>query len=127
MEAKSLRELAIERGFIKKKAMISQPMNGKSEEEIAATREEAIKYLESKGYEVVNTLFTDEWYSEKSMAERGVINRPLCFLAKSLENMTLCDAVYFCEGWGDARGCKIEHEVASRYGVKIIYEACIDD
>ena len=67
------------------KAMLSQPMAGKSEEEIKATREQAIKVLESKGYEVVNTLFTDEWYSNEHMKERGVVQIPLCFLAKSLE------------------------------------------
>ena len=33
------------------------------DEEIIATREQAIKALEAKGYEIVNTLFTDEWYS----------------------------------------------------------------
>ena len=44
------------------KAMLSQPMAGKSEEEIKATREKAIAVLEEKGYEIVNTLFTDEWY-----------------------------------------------------------------
>lgn len=45
------------------KAMLLQPMAGKTNEEIIATREKAIKALESKGYEIVNTLFTDEWYS----------------------------------------------------------------
>ena len=43
-----------------KKAMLSQPMAGKTDEEIIATREQAIKALEAKGYEIVNTLFTDE-------------------------------------------------------------------
>lgn len=43
--------------------MLSQPMKGKTEEEIKATREKAIKVLEAKGYEIVNTLFTDEYYS----------------------------------------------------------------
>ena len=43
-----------------KKAMLSQPMAGKSEEEIIATREKAIKSLKEKGFEIVNTLFTDE-------------------------------------------------------------------
>ena len=76
------------------KAMLSQPMAGKSEEEIKATREQAIKVLESKGYEVVNTLFTDEWYSDEHMKERGVEQIPLCFLAKSLEKMSLCHAVF---------------------------------
>ena len=105
-----------------KKVMISQPMAGKSEEEIIATREKAIKTLKEKGVEIVNTLFTDEWYSKEKMAERGVVQIPLCFLAKSLENMSLCHAVYFCEGWENARGCKIEHEVAKAYGLEIIYE-----
>ena len=78
------------------KAMLSQPMAGKTEEEIVVTRERAIKALQEKGYEVINTLFTDEWYSKEKMEERGVVQIPLCFLAKSLENMSLCDAAYFC-------------------------------
>lgn len=104
------------------KAMLSQPMAGKSEEEIVATRERAIKVLESKGYEIVNTLFTDEWYSQESMEKRGVVQIPLCFLAKSLENMALCHAAYFCKGWEKARGCRIEHEAAKEYGLTVLYE-----
>ena len=105
-----------------KKAMLSQPMAGKSDEEIIVTREKSINALKEKGFEIVNTLFTDEWYSKEQMAERGVIQIPLCFLAKSLENMSLCHAVYFCKGWENARGCKIEHEAAKAYGLEIIYE-----
>ena len=80
------------------KAMLSQPMTNKTEEEIIETRNRAISKLESMGYEVVNTLFTDEWYSHENMVKRGVVQIPLCFLAKSLENMSLCHAVYFCKG-----------------------------
>lgn len=104
------------------KAMLSQPMNGKSEEEIVATRNRAISFLKEKGYEIVNTLFTDEWYSDDSLKKRGVVQIPLCFLAKSLENMSLCHAVFFCKGWENARGCRIEHEAAKDYGLEIIYE-----
>ena len=104
------------------KAMLSQPMANKTQEEIIAVRERAIAALEARGYEVVNTLFTNEWYSKESMEKRGVVNIPLCFLAKSLENMSLCHAVYFCKGWEQARGCRIEHEAAKAYGMKIIYE-----
>ena len=102
--------------------MLSQPMAGKTDEEIIATRERAIKALEARGYEIVNTLFTDEWYSRENMEKRGVVQIPLCFLAKSLENMSLCHAVYFCKGWEQARGCKIEHDAAVAYGLEIIYE-----
>lgn len=102
--------------------MLSQPMAGKTDEEIIATREKAIQVLESKGYELVNTLFTDEWYNKENMEKRGVVQIPLCFLAKSLDHMSLCDAVYFCKGWENARGCRIEHEAAKAYGLEIIYE-----
>ena len=105
-----------------KKAMLSQPMAGKSDKEIVETRERAIKALEEKGYEIINTLFTDEWYSKEQMEQRGVVQIPLCFLAKSLENMSLCHAAYFCKGFEKARGCRIEHEVAKAYGLEIIYE-----
>lgn len=104
------------------KAMLSQPMAGKTEEEIITTRERAIAILEGFGYEVVNTLFTDEWYSKEQMEERGVVQIPLCFLAKSLENMANCHAVLFCDGWEDTRGCKIEHDTAEAYGLVILYE-----
>ena len=100
--------------------MLSQPMAGKSEDQIIATRNAAIIALE--GYEIVNTLFTDEWYNKDSMAERGVVHVPLVFLAKSLENMAKCHVVYFCKGWELARGCKLEHDVAKAYGLNIIYE-----
>lgn len=104
------------------KAMISQPMAGKTDEEIIITRERAVNALTENGYDVVNTLFTDEWYSSENMESRGVVQIPLCFLAKSLENMSLCHAAYFCKGWDATRGCIIEHEAAVRYGLKIIYE-----
>lgn len=107
---------------MKKKAMLSQPMAGKTDEEIVAAREKAIADLETMGYEVVNTYFTDEWYSDEAMEKRGVVQVPLCYLAKSLENMSLCHAAYFCNGWENARGCRIEHDAAVAYGLKVLYE-----
>lgn len=104
------------------KAMLSQPMAGKTEDQITEDRNRAIAYLESQGYEVINTRFTDEWYSKENMEKRGVVNIPLCFMAKSLEHMCLVDVVYFVKGWENARGCRIEHEAAVAYGMEIIYE-----
>lgn len=105
-----------------KKAMLSQPMAGKTDDEIREAREKAITALEKEGCEIVNTLFTDEWYSKESMEERGVVQIPLCFLAKSLESMSKCHVAYFCKGWENARGCRIEHDAAVAYGLEIIYE-----
>lgn len=105
-----------------KKAMISQPMAGMTDEGIAEARDKARAKLREMGYEFVNTLFTDEWYSAEAMKERGVVQVPLCYLAKSLENMSLCHAAYFCKGWENARGCRIEHDAAIAYGLEVLYE-----
>ncbi len=51
-----------------------------------------------------------------------MVQIPLCFLAKLLENMSLCHVVYFCKGWENVRGCRIEHEVAKAYGLEVMYE-----
>lgn len=104
------------------KAMISQPMAGKTEEEIRATREKAVKVLEQQGYEVVDTFFVDEWASKENMEKNGVVNIPLRFLAKSLEYMSKCHAVYFCRDWDKTRGCLVEHQTALMYGLNTIYE-----
>lgn len=56
------------------------------------------------------------------MRNQGYIQTPIFYLAQSLEQMAKCSAVYFCQGWESARGCRIEHEVASRYGLAIYYE-----
>ena len=104
------------------KAMISQPMNGKREEEIAATRERAIAALIAQGYEIENTFFTGEWTSQENLENAGVVHIPLYFLALSLSSMNACHAVYFCKGWENARVCRLEHEAAKEYGLKIIYE-----
>ena len=107
-----------------KKAMLSQPMGGLTLEKIEETRENAVCTLRSKGYLIENTLFTDEWYEEEiSHAPGWIIQRPLFFLAKSLEAMSRCDTVYFCKGWEKARGCRIEHDAAVAYGLEIIYES----
>ena len=105
-----------------RKAMLCQPMAGKTEQEIVEVRERAIAVLEAKGFEIVNTLFTDDWHNDQAMKARGVVQSPLYFLAKSLESMSLCHAAYFCKGWEKARGCRIEHEAAKAYGLEIIYE-----
>lgn len=99
------------------KAMISQPMNGLTDAQITATRNKAIQYLESKGYKVVNSYFKDEFDEPPANVNEGIY-----FLAKSLEKMSECTAVYFCRGAQAARGCRIERAVAEAYGL-----TCIDE
>ena len=96
-----------------KKLFISQPMRGKSDEDILKEREQAIaKAQEAAGepVEVIDSFF------QSAPADA----RPLWFLGKSLELLANADVAYFAEGWQDARGCRIEHECAKEYGINMI-------
>lgn len=112
-----------------KKAMISQPMNGFTDKQIKTIRDRAIKRLKTMGYEVVDTFFTKDnpnsgWVTT---VEYSSLNTPIYYLSKSIEAMAGCDAVYFCKGWREARGCKIEHEIASEYGLEVLEEDDSED
>jgi len=90
------------------KAIISQPMKGKSEEQVRSERAETIELLEAKGYEVVDTIFPD-------FTNQG--NVPLKYLAKSIDAIAAVDFVYFMHGWENARGCRIEHQCCVDYEI----------
>ena len=89
------------------KIMISQPMSGKTTEQIKSEREELVKELKKQGYEVIDTIFTEEAPKDCDTA--------MYYLAKSIEAMSKADAVIFMEDWHRARGCIVEHEVATYY------------
>jgi len=102
--------------------MISQPMKGLTEEQILETQNRFLNFAKKENMEVMNTYFKDEWFAKIELNHVGVIQVPVYYLAKSLEKMAHCNAVYFAKGWENARGCKIEHEVALQYGLNILYE-----
>lgn len=102
--------------------MISQPMNGFTDEQIHETRNRFLQFAKKENLEVINTFFTSYRDSSEAMVSRGVIQIPVCFLSMAIEKMSQCNIVYFANGWENARGCKIEHEIALQYGIEIIYE-----
>lgn len=96
-----------------KKLFISQPMRGKTDEEILKEREIAIEKARDvlgEDVEVIDSFFQSAPVNAK----------PLWFLGKSLELLSTADIVYFADGWENARGCKIEHECVVEYGIDII-------
>lgn len=89
---------------------ISQPMNGKSAEEIEKERIAILNAMEAEledEVEVIGYLSETElnWMS------------PVACLAASISKMDVADLVIFAKGWEEARGCCIEHEVAVKYGL----------
>lgn len=96
-----------------KKLFISQPMRGKTDEEILAERKKAIESVErnlGEPVEVIDSFF------QNAPADA----RPLWFLGKSLELLSTADIAYFAKGWEDARGCRIENQCAIEYGIEVI-------
>ena len=87
------------------KIMISQPMRGKTNEQIGEEREELVKRLQEEGHEVIDTVLD---ISENKS--------PIYYLSKSIELLDKADGVVFMKGWQEARGCRIEHQVAVDYG-----------
>lgn len=93
-----------------KKVFISQPMNGRPDEEIKEERQCLINQARLMVGEEVNVI--DSFFEGAPHDAR-----PLWFLGKSLQLMSQADIVVFGEGWQDARGCKIEHTCAVEYGI----------
>lgn len=95
------------------KIFISQPMNGKTTEEIENERNYIIDRLrENECVEIINSFFKDEPYEAL----------PLWYLGESIKLMSEADVVFFCNGWQTARGCQIEHDCALEYGIDTMYE-----
>ena len=89
------------------KIMISQPMKGKTEEQIREEREELVKELESKGHEVIDTVFAKEPPKDADMG--------MFYLAMSINAMSKVDGVVFMKGWESSRGCVAEEYIARKY------------
>ena len=92
--------------------MLIQPMAGRSEEDIKRERKMITESIEQNGGEVINTLFTEEAPKE---AKQG-----LYYLGKSIQAMAEADSVLLLPNWRDARGCRIEAECASAYGLEVV-------
>ena len=95
-----------------KKLFISLPMAGKSEEEIRnkmAEYKEYAEYLMGEELELIDSFI---YNAPGDIKDVGV----WC-LGRSIMMMADADVVYFGRGWGSARGCIVEHEVACGYEI----------
>ena len=45
---------------------------------------------------------------------------PLWYLGESLKLLGTADFAVFAPGWQDYRGCRIEHDAATQYGIPIV-------
>lgn len=95
------------------RVFISQPMNGKTNEEIESERAAAvarIKEICGDEVEVIDSFVKDAPHDAK----------PLWFLGKSLELLSTADVAFFCKGWEHYCGCGIEHQCCLGYGIEVL-------
>ena len=95
------------------KVFISQPMNGRIEQEIFEERANIFLIAKESfpDAELIDSYFDDY--------EPTTGNVGLKYLAKSLELLADADVAYFAPGWSEARGCRIENECAIKYGIEV--------
>lgn len=100
-----------------KKIFISQPMSGRTSEEILNERNFLITFVrdiletEDVSVAIISSYFENDYDS----------THPLKLLGKDLELLSEADGVIFGPGWTTARGCTIEHTCAIQYGIPIVY------
>ena len=99
-----------------RRLFVSQPMRGKTQEEIIEQRDKAVKKLSlifNEEFEVVDSYFTED-------EPKNVKNSGVYWLGKSLELLSKCDLALFIDDWWEYRGCRIEQEVCRTYGIERI-------
>ena len=110
-----------------KNIFISQPMTGKSEEEILATRQKEIEKIHQRfdadGVEIniIASYIDDATRKHFKKYVSDDINWDIFWLSQSLERLAMADIIWLCDGWEYSNGCNIELECATRYGVGIMY------
>lgn len=99
------------------KVFISQPMNGKTIDEIREERliamEELMNKFPNEEFQIIDTIVPDIGLKPESRDRIFLLGRSIQLLADA-------DLVYLAKGWQDSNGCMVEYEVAKRYGMKII-------
>lgn len=94
------------------KVFVSQPMAGKTDEEIVEGRRKAYAYMRERYGKDITLI--DSYFPGYS-----VMNPCYC-LGEAIKKLAQCDIVVFLPGWDKARGCLIEHECAKQYSIAYI-------
>ena len=114
-----------------KNIFISQPMSGKSEEEILATRQREIdkihRFFDADSVEIniIASYIDDATRKHFQKYTSDDINWDIYWLSQSLERLAMADMIWLCDGWKHSKGCNVEHECAIQYGLDIVYSGHI--
>ena len=97
------------------KMFISQPMHGRTDEDILKERQEITSAFQNKYGVTVEVIDTFTKSHEDQIKGR------IWMLGGSIQLMYDADVVVFAPGFRKAKGCLIEEKVAKLYGIKRQY------
>lgn len=105
-----------------KKVFVSVPMSGKSDFEVRRDIDKVQQNVIYKDYFKGEEIeFVDNVLSKSELELFDLIddakNKNLLYLGAAITKMATVDAIVFAPGWGVARGCGIEYEVAKAYKI----------
>lgn len=95
-----------------KKVYISIPISGKDINQVKLYLDLVKNGIKSSGSDPI-TPFDVSPDSNASYAEH---------MGKDIQALLECDAIFFCRGWQNSKGCQAEFEVAKIYGKQMIFE-----
>lgn len=75
-----------------------------------AKAKDVAKRLKALGHEPVNPFDTPE--APKGLSEK---ERYAYYMGEDIKKLLMCDAIFFCEGWYQSKGCRLEADVAIMY------------
>lgn len=102
----------------KKVVFVGIPMAGKSDDEIRNELDETAQmYLSARFMNESEVIFLNNYdYTDREPPD-WVINKSIWYLHRALKLLSKCDEAVFGKGWQFARGCVIEQQVCSLYGI----------
>lgn len=105
------------------KIFISQPMTGRTEDEIVTERKWAIKTAKEKygrDIDIIDSYIDNEYrVSFERDFSKIIANFDVYWLGMAIGYLAEADALIMVGDWENSRGCKIEKMVAETYGIEI--------
>ncbi len=109
-----------------KRVFISLPMSGISDGEVKRNIDKIQQdviykdYFKGEGIEFVDNMMSEADIKLLDLVD-DVRTKNLLYLGAAITKMATVDAVVFGPGWGLAKGCGVEFEVAKAYGIPMYF------
>ena len=101
------------------KVYISLPITGLDYEVQKLVAEQAAERIRAMGNEPVNPFDVPCPDKIGSLTEEQLW---AYYMGRDIEQLLLCDAIYFCDGWVKSKGCNIEYLIALLQQKKMLFE-----